>query len=239
MRGRWRWAAAAAAALMIVALIGSEVRTALIGAGLGIAVAAVLFQLARAFRGQAGSALLALAALAFAAWSASGSRSEATQSSARFERIATPGEDYSFQQRVQKWDAALEGINEEPLGQGLGTTGITQRTYSRVFRLDNRYIDNSYLQLGVQQGYPGWILFGIAVLLTGYMLVRSSLFTDDKRLAALGVGAATSLLTYLVILLTGDMLTSWGALLIWMLLGLGAGGFLSRPYDSAPGKPWT
>ena len=240
MRGRWRWVAAAAAALMIVALIGSEVRTALIGAGLGIAVAAVLFQLARAFRGQAGSALLALAALAFAGLVGFGlTVGSDAESTARFERIATPGEDYSFQQRVQKWDAALEGINEEPLGEGLGTTGITQRKYSRVFRLDNRYIDNSYLQLGVQQGYPGWILFGLAVLLTGYMLLRSSLVTDDKRLAALGVGAATSLLTYLVILLTGDMLTSWGALLIWMLLGLGAGGFLSRPYELAPGKPWT
>ena len=227
-RGRWRWAAAAAAALMIVALIGSEVRTALIGAGLGIAVAAVLFQLARAFRGEAGSALLALVALAVAGVMGFGlTVGGDAESTERFERIASPGEDYSFQQRVAKWDAALADINDEPLGEGLGTTGITQRQYSRVFRLDNRYIDNSYLQLGVAQGYPGWILFGLAVILTGYMLARSSLVTADRRLAAIGLGAVASLLTYLVVLLTGDMLTSWGALLVWMLLGLGAGGFVS------------
>ena len=152
------------------------------------------------------------------------------ESTARFERIASPGDDYSFQQRVQKWDAALEDINAQPLGEGLGTTGIVQRQYSRVFRLDNRYIDNSYLQLGVQQGYPGWILLGLAVVLTGYMLLRSSLATDDRRLAALGVGAVASLLTYLIVLLTGDMLTSWAALLMWMLLGLAAGGFLTGAY---------
>lgn len=227
-RGLWRWLATGAAALMIVALIGSEVRTALVGAGLGILLAAAMFQLAHAFRGRAGTALLALAALAVAGFVGFGlTVGGDAESTERFERIASPGEDYSFQQRVAKWDAALADINEEPFGEGLGTTGITQRRYSRVFRLDNRYIDNSYLQLGVAQGYPGWVLFGLAVLLTGFMLARSSLTTADRRLAALGLGAVASLLTYLVVLLTGDMLTSWGALLVWMLLGLGAGGFVS------------
>jgi hypothetical protein len=51
--------------------------------------------------------------------------------------------------------------------------------------------------------------------------------TGDRRLAAVGIGAAASLVTWLLVLITGDMLTSWGALLMWMLLGLGAGCFVS------------
>jgi hypothetical protein len=244
MRGRWRLLAAGGAVLMIVALIGSEVRTSLIGAAGGIVVVTVGFQLSRAFRGRAGAALVATVAIAAAGMVGFaltvGSDSE---SSDRFARIFTPSRDLSFQQRLEKWDAALKRINEHPLGEGLGTTGTTQRLYSRTYRLDNRYIDNSYLQLGVQQGYPGWILLGLGLGLTGYMLARSSLMTADPRRAAMGIGAVASLAACLVTLLTGDILTSVGVLLLWALLGLAAGGFVvaapARSYARRPGAAST
>ncbi len=227
-RGRWRWLSGAALALILTAVLGSEVRTALVAAAVGIGFAAGLYHVARAFRGEAVAALLAivgLLAVGMVGFSLTvGGDSESQE---RFANILTPGEDKSFQSRVKKWDLTLDEINEHPLGEGLGTTGSTQRLYSDTIRLDNRYIDNSYLQLGVQQGYPGWILFGISALLIGYMLVRATVATLDRRLAVLGIGAAASLACWFVLLITGDMFTAWGALLLWMLLGLGVGGFVS------------
>ena len=232
-RGRWRWVGTGALALLIVALLGSEVRTALVAAAVGLALGAVLFQAARAFKSERLTALMAIAALAVPGMVGFtltvGSDPESAE---RFARIVSPGEDKSFQSRLLKWDAALAEINEHPFGQGLGTTGTTQRLYSRTYRLDNRYIDNSYLQLGVQQGYPGWILLGASVLMIGYMLLRSTLAAVDWRLAAIGIGAAASLAAWLVTLWTGEMLTAWAALLLWMLLGLAVGGFV-RP---TPGR---
>jgi hypothetical protein len=227
-KGRWRWLSGAALALMLVALLGSEVRTALVGAAIGIALVAVLFNASAAFRGEAHRALFALGFLAVAGMigfaATVGSDPESTE---RFANILTPGEDLSFQARVEKWDVALAEINENPLGQGLGTAGTTQRAYSRTYRLDNDYIDNSYLQLGVQQGYPGWILLGLSLVLIAYLLIRSSVATADRDLACLGIAAVGSLACWLVVLLTGDMLTAWGAVLLWILLGLGVGGFVS------------
>ena len=233
-RGRWRWVAAASTVLMIVALLGSEVRTALVGAALGVVLVTALVQVARAFRGRAGLALLATVVAAVAGVVGYGlTLADDPESSERFSRILTPGKDFSFQQRVEKWDAALARINDHPFGEGLGSTGTTQRLYSHVYRLDNRYIDNSYLQLGVQQGYPGWILMGVAVVLIGFMLIRSSLETTDLRLSAIGIGAVGSLLAWLVTLMTGEILTSWGGLLLWILLGLAVGGFVA----AGPGRP--
>jgi len=230
LRGRSRLAAGAALALVLVALLGSEVRIGLIAAAFGIVVAAALFQAARGLRGEGVIALFAVVALGAAGMVTFaltiGSDPESTE---RYENILTPGEDYSFQRRVQKWDLAMAEINDNPLGQGLGTTGTAQRVYSHTVRLDNYYIDNSYLQLGTQQGYPGWILFGTGILLTGYLLVRSSVSVSDRRLAALGIGAAASLAAWLVLLISGDQFTHWGALLLWMLLGLGVGGFVTTP----------
>ena len=227
-RGRWRALAIAATALMIVALLGSEVRTALLGAGLGIVVAGLFLQATRSLKGEAPKAFIAIAALAVAGMIGFGlTVGSDRESSERFSRILSPGQDYSFQARVEKWNVALEEINDNPIGQGLGTAGTTQRQYSKTYRLDNKYIDNSYLQLGIQQGYPGWILLGLGLGLIGYMIARSSLATSDPRLAAIGCGAVASLVTWAVVLLTGDMLTSWAALLMWMLLGLAAGGFVA------------
>ena len=146
------------------------------------------------------------------------------ESTERFAKILAPGEDYSFQQRLAKWDLTLDGINKHPLGEGLGTTGDTQRIYSHTYRVDNVYIDNSLLQLGVQQGYPGWILFGLSVVLIGYTLVRSSLGAQDRRMSTLGIGAVAALASWMVILFgTGDMFSFWVAPLLWVLLGLGVG----------------
>lgn len=228
LRGRWRWISTAALALVLVALLGSEVRTALLGAAAGILLVAVVFQGARAFRnfrlGTAAFGLAGMAALGAMAFAFTLGGSPASTS--RFEKILDPGSDFSFQHRTQKWNVALSEINSHPFGEGLGTAGSTQRQYSHVYRLDNLYIDNSWLQLGVQQGYPGLILFGTSAVLILYMLARSSLTTSDPRNAAAGIGAIGALVAWLVTLMTGNILESWSALLVWMLLGLGVNGFL-------------
>jgi putative inorganic carbon (HCO3(-)) transporter len=228
LHGRWRLIASAAFGLMLVALLGSEVRTALVGAAGGIGIALVLYQLARAFRGfQIGATAVAVAGLlAAGVVGYSVTVGSDSASSTRFEKILTPGEDYSLQRRTRKWDEALAEINANPYGQGLGTAGSTQREYSHVYRLDNRFIDNSWLQLGVQQGYPGLILFGMSLLLILYMLARSSIATTDPRSAAIGIASASALVAWVITLMTGNILETWSALLIWLLLGLATCGFV-------------
>jgi O-antigen ligase len=228
LRGRWRWLTAAALALTLIALLGSELRVALVATAAGIGVAIFLYQLARAFRGEAVMVLLAVGGLAaagivgFAVILGSD-----TEQSERYERILTPEQDRSFQRRLAKWDITLAEINDNPLGQGLGTVGTTQRLYSREIRIDDIHIDNSYLQLGVQQGYPGWILFGLSVLLIGYRLVLGSVRTPERQSGMLGIAAAASLASWLVLLMAGENFSHWGALLLWLLLGLGVGGLVN------------
>lgn len=232
LRGRRRLLAGAALALTVVALLGSEVRTALVGAALGIGAALLLYQAARAFRvvrlGTTAIAvvgLLAAGVIGFAVTVGTDSTS-----SERFAKILDPGDDYSLQQRTRKWEEAVSEINAHPYGQGLGTAGSTQRRYSHVYRLDNKFIDNAWLQLGVQQGYPGLILFALSLVLILYMLARASVATDDPLRAAVGIGAAGALVAWMITLMTGNILETWSALLIWVLLGLAANGFLaSRP----------
>jgi O-antigen ligase len=230
MPGRWRWISGSALGLILVALLGSEMRTALVGSVVGIGFATLLYNAARAFRtfrlGITAVAVVGLLAAGGIGYAITVGSDEA--SATRFEKILSPGSDYSFQRRTRKWEAAVAEINSHPLGQGLGTAGSTQRQFSSVLRLDNKVVENSYLQLGLQQGYPGLILFVASILLILFTLVRSSVFTSDPLRAALGIGGAAALVTWLITLLTGNILESWSALLIWLLVGLAANGFVRR-----------
>lgn len=228
-RGRWQLASTAAFVLMVVALFGSQVRIALVAAMIGIAVVIVLFQASRAFsatkHGLAGLAvagLLVTGALGYAVTIA-----DSPVKQQRFERILDPGSDYSFNQRLRKWQAALDEVNREPFGQGLGTAGSTQRQFSQVLRLDNYYVDNSYLQLGIQLGYPGVLLFVTGSVLVFWLLAKSAVLTTSRRQAALGVAAAAALATWLVDLASGNNHELWGAVVLWLVLGLAVGAFVS------------
>jgi len=228
-RGRWRLLSTIAFALTVVALLGSQVRTALLAALAGIALALILFQRTRSFgRVRMGAALVALVGLLIAGGIGYAvTVADSPDKTERFERILSPGSDFSFQRRMDKWDQALDEINAAPFGQGLGTAGSTQRRYSRYQRLDNFYIDNSYLEIGVQLGYPGLLLLVLGALLLLLTLARRSVFTSDPRAAALGVGASGALLAWLVEMMTGGTYEAWGALLLWILLGLGIGSLMS------------
>ncbi len=226
-RGRWQLTSTAAFVLMVVALFGSQVRIALVAAMIGIAVVIVLFQASRAFSaakhglvGLAVAGLLVTGALGYALTIAD---SPAKQQ--RFERIIDPGSDYSFRQRLRKWETALDQINREPFGQGLGTAGATQRQFAERLRLDNHYVDNSYLQLGIQLGYPGVLLLVGGAVLVFWLLAKSAVLTTNPRRATLGVAAAAALATWLVDLVGGNNYELWGAVVLWLVLGLGVGAF--------------
>ena len=227
--GRWRLASIAAFGLIVVALFGSQVRIALVAAVIGIAVVIVLFQASRAFS----TGKYALTSLAVAGLLVTGALgyaltiSDSPAKEERFSRILNPGADYSFQQRLKKWEEAVDQINREPLGQGLGTAGTAQRRFSRLVRLDNFYVDNSYLQLGIQLGYPGVLLLVTGCVLILWLLAKSAILTTDKRRATLGIAGSAALVTWLADLVGGNNLELWGAVLLWILLGVTAGAFVS------------
>jgi len=229
--GRTRKASAIGFGLMVVALLGSQVRTALVAAVVGICVVLVLFQLASAFTGaRAGITVIAMTGMLFiggVGYAVTIADSPARVQ--RFEQILDPGEDYSFQRRVRKWNDAIAEINQHPFGQGLGTAGAVQRFRSRIFRLDNLYIDNSYLQVGIQLGYPGLILFVLGPVLVLFALAKNSLFTRNRRAAVLGIGASGAIVAWFIDLMTGDAFGSWAALLLSITIGLAVGAFVSEP----------
>lgn len=231
--GRWRAIAATALGLSVLALLGSQVRTALVAAGVGIGVVLALLVLARSFGiARLGTAVLAAGGLLVAGTIGYAVTVADTQEkSERFSRILDPGSDFSFQQRVQKWEQALDEINAEPLGQGLGTAGSTQRNYSRFLRLDNAFVDNSWLEVGIQLGYPGLLMLSAAALALLLGIGRASLATLDPRAAATGIGAAAALTAWLVNMMTGGTYESWGAVLLWLLLGLALAPFVGRSSD--------
>lgn len=228
--GRWRAIATAALALSVLALLGSQVRTALVAAGIGVAVVLALLVAARSFGiAKLGTAVLAAGGLLVAgAIGYAVTVADTQEKSERFSRILDPGSDFSFQQRVEKWEQALDEINSEPLGQGLGTAGTAQRNYSRFLRLDNAFVDNSWLEVGIQLGYPGLLMLGAAALALLLGIGRAAIATLSPQAAAVGIGATAALTAWIVNMMTGGTYESWGAVLLWLLLGLALAPFVGR-----------
>jgi hypothetical protein len=236
LEGPWRLVAAAAAGLCVVGLLGSEVRSALVGVVAGMALAFLLFQLARGFGGaHVGTTVVGLVGVAVLAVGVftvtAGSDDESLK---RYEVIFTPSEDPAFQARLYKWRTAIDEIDTHPTGHGLGSAGRVHRRYGRFVTIGSLEIDNQYLTLAYEQGLLLTGLFVLGVLMVLADLARRSVATLDRTRATLGIAGAAALVSLMVLGLAGEYLTGLTALAAWVMVGLGAAQFTQTAEAAKP-----
>jgi O-antigen ligase len=240
VKGRWRVIAAIACAGCTVGLLGSEVRSPLIGVVVGVGLVFLLFQLARAIPGLhlgvTATAALAAVLVGVGVFSFTGGSSEGSKN--RYTLILTPTRDPAFQARLLRWRTVLVDIDSHPFGQGLGTASRIQRQRARFANNASISIDNSYLQLAFEQGLGVMVLFVVACLLMLWGLARRALATAVRERAAVAIGACGALAAYLAVLPSGPFIEGFNTLAVWMLVGLGVAQFAfpDEPGTSEPAQ---
>lgn len=235
--GRWRVAAVGAAALGLIAMFGSDVRTALAAVVIAGAVMLVLYQLARGFPGLRLGAVALASVLAVAG--GGGAFLIATDGdTTRFERYSTltsPGSDASIVARTVKWEQVLADAEDKPLGHGVGTAGSRSQQFSRFVTFKDVYVDNSYLTIAFEQGLAVMGLFMAALVLLGLGAARRAVRTEHRWEAAWGIAATGALIGFAVMLATGPYLQELTAFYSWFIIGIGMAPLVQRL--EPPGEP--
>ena len=233
-RGRWRFGAIAAIGLCLFAVLASEVRTGIVAIVIAMGAVLVLFMSSRAFQIERFAlgvlALLGVGLVGLGAYGVVIADSEADAD--RFSRILTPGEDEAFQDRLIRWEEALDVIDQEPFGHGLGTQGLVGQNVNENGRVGPFNLDSAFLKVGIQQGYlmMGLFILSLVVLLIG--LAQRSVTANDRWRCALGIGACGTLIAQMVFFFSGIYSEGVTALFAWILIGMGAAQFTSL--DPAP-----
>lgn len=229
-RGGWRAAAISACAVCVVAMLAADVRAGPAAAAPGVVVVLVLFQLAQAFRGQRGPAVLVAAALAVVGGTAAFAATVGGEadSGRRYSAILDPESDPSYQGRLIKWRTALDDIHRVPLGHGLGTSGRAQKRYGTFVNIGSVDVDNSYLKVAYEQGFLVMLCYAGALLLVLGGLARRSVTTADPARAGPALAACGTLTAMLVLFWIGNYVEGLPALAGWTLVGLGVSQFTVR-----------
>jgi hypothetical protein len=227
--GWWRIAAIAAIGLCAFAVFASDVRTGLVAAIAGTAATMALFLASRAFATQrVGASFLAFigaAAIGFGAYAVVVAGNET--SADRFAKILTPTEDFAFQERLTRWDAALDVVEREPLGHGLGTQGFVGQSENPDGQTGPFNLDSAYLKVGIQQGYLVMLLFAAAQLALLAGLAHRSVLARCRWPAALGIGACGALVAQMILYFNGIYSEGVTALSAWIVVGIGVAQFTS------------
>lgn len=225
----WRLAAVAAIGLLTFATFASDVRTGLVALIAGAAVTLALLIASRAFASRriAASflALIGAVLVGGGAYAAVVAGDEAT--SDRFAKILNPTEDFAFQERLTRWEEALKVVDEQPFGHGLGTQGHVGQNENPAGQTGPFNLDSAYLKVGIQQGYLVMILFALAQLALLAALAHRAILTRDPWRAALGVGAAGTLVAQMILFFNGIYSEGVTALSAWIVIGLGCAQFTS------------
>ena len=229
LKGKTRLLAIAAVGLCTLAIFASAARGPLVGMVVGLALVLFLYQFARAFPGiKIGVVGLALAGLIVIG---AGGLALSANNPDKFDKyvgIFDPGDDPTYNQRQIKWEAAWEDVEEHPFGQGLGTGGAAQKQVGTDLKTSITDLDNSYLKVAYEQGLLVAVLYVGALLALLATLVVSSLRTESRQAAAIGLGAAGTLVAVMISFWSGLYVESPPALAGWLIVGLGTAHFVVR-----------
>jgi hypothetical protein len=229
-RDRWRLLVALALAVLGFAMFASDVRTGVLAALLGTVAVFALFMLARSFAGRNLGlvlvAVLGVGVLAAGAYSLTAAGSE--ESADRFARIFSPTEDPAYQARLERWDQAVDLINERTFGYGLGSSGFAARD-KQFGPVGNLNLDSSYLKIAIEQGWLLMGIFALALLSLLFALATRAIRTSDEMKASLGIGACGSLVALAMLFYAGTYIEGVTALAAWLLIGIGAAQFSKAP----------
>jgi hypothetical protein len=241
---RWRLLAAVGAVACAVGLLGSEVRIGVLAAGFAVLLVAALYITGRAFRGPrirtAFVLLLVGAIVGVVGFGLTVGKSE--PSTSRYERIFQPSSDPAVQDRTDNWEIGMRQVRRQPLGQGLGSAGRAA-AYARFTRFETLTaqvgLDNSYLQIAIQQGVIPALLFIASAWGLLFTLGRRAVAVPERWRATPAIGAAGALASFLIFLITGTYIEGLPALFAWIIVGVGLGHLLrpERPVPTPGGRP--
>ncbi len=218
---RLRLAAWSGVALVLVALVGTYVRTSLIAVALGTicTLAFAMFASGLARRTKIGLGLASVPLLgvlvvlgALLPSAVSGGSQEVQQ---RSSGLLRPLSDESLQVRLEHWRETLDVVQTHPLGTGVGTVGrATLDEQGRV-----TFADNSYLKVLHEQGPLGALLFMLGVFATLIAAARGAARHAGSR-RALGLAAAGASFSFFLLAWTSEAIEQPGKVLAWLLLGI-------------------
>jgi hypothetical protein len=226
-RGRWQAIALSASALCAFAVIASDIRTGMVGAGAGVLSVLLLYQVSQAFRGPrlAIGLVAAVGVIGVAGVGYLATLADSDSSVTRLENLLKPSDDFAYQQRTARWDEAIDDINREPLGYGLGTVGTVGVLENPENFAGPINLDSSYLKVGLEQGYPILILFVVSLLALLGGLARRAVAAHEAWRAALGIAACGTLVSQIVLYYGSTYIEGIPALFAWVLIGLGTAPF--------------
>ncbi|HEV2059715.1 MAG TPA: O-antigen ligase family protein [Solirubrobacteraceae bacterium] len=219
---RLRLAAWFGFALVLVALVGSYVRTSLVAVAGGVLCAAALLTfpsgLARRRKIALGLAaaplLVVLIALGALVPNAVSGGSQAVED--RAAGLLDPLSDPSLTTRIDRWRESLDEVQAHPLGTGLGTVGsATQDSEGRV----QAFADNSYLKVLQEQGALGALPFMLGVF-GALIAIAARVTRRGMPLRGLGTAAVTSSAAFFLLAWTSEAIEQPGKVLAWLLLGV-------------------
>jgi len=146
------------------------------------------------------------------------------ESGSRYSSILSPTGDTSYEQRMKKWEQALEDVENEPFGKGLGTAGRIQETGIGPYITQGSYgIDSSYLKIVYEQGFPLLILFAIAMVVLLAELCRRAVRARTELVRGIAIGGAGTAVAGLAMFMTGQYIEDLPVLMLWIPLGAAIG----------------
>lgn len=220
---RLRLAAWTGFALVLVALLGTYVRTSLMAIAGGAVCVAGLFifmsGLARrkkiAFGVAAVPLLIALFAVgAFAPTAVSGGSQEVQQ---RSSGVLKPLSDPSVQLRINRWGDSLDVVKSHPLGTGLGTVG--RATLDEEEGTVKSFADNSYLKVLQEQGPLGAVAFIVGVF-GSLIAIAAGVARRGMPRRAFGISVLTACLSFFLLASSSEAIEQPGKVLAWLFLGI-------------------
>lgn len=223
LTGRWRLVAAGATAFVCLALLAPDVRAAPAAAAPAAALVLLLYTLSPAF-GTRRLAVTLVAATVAVGGAVGGfvlTLGDKADTANRYQAILDPTSDESYQARLFKWRTAYEDMEEHPLGQGLGVAGRTQEQFGRYVNVATYTLDNSYLKIGLEQGFFVMVFYVATLLLLVAGLGIGAIRATDPVRAGLLMGSAGTLVAMSILFFVGNYIEGLTALGGWVLVGLG------------------
>lgn len=209
-------------ALVVVALVGSYVRTSLVAVAGGVLCAAALLTFAGSLTKRRKIALglaavpllVVLLALGAILPNAVSGGSQAVEQ--RAGGVFNPLSDPSVTTRVDRWRDTLQVARAHPLGTGLGTLGNATRDDEGRVRA---FADNSYLKVLQEQGPLGAVpfIFGLFGLL---LAIAARVMRKGVALRGLGTAAVAGGASFFLLAWTSEAIEQPGKVLAWLLIGL-------------------
>jgi hypothetical protein len=216
-------------------LVGSLVRSGLVGGVLGAVVVAAAVTHGRHARRRL---VVSAAVLVAVVWLVATfgldvglSKNQSETLTSRVTSVFTPNQDYSFQQRQTKvWPHVIHEIGIYPLGAGAGSAGpLTQSQEDAP--LGQLVPDNGYLLMAIEFGLPGLALFIVVLGLLIAELWRGA--RKGEVMAAAGMGAVVALCGAMV---TGNFVSLVSPSCVWaIIVGLGLRAAASQRF-AAPAR---